>query len=223
MRKVLLFALTASVISSVAHAQIDKGTVLLGGNIYLSNNKSENSTPTSFDKNKTTNFGIAPSAGVAIKPNTILGISLRYSKWKNTTVLYSGNHESTEYGTEVFLRRYLTLGKGFYLFAQPGVYFNRNIRETKYSASEQINKGWTTGINLYPGISYAVNKRFHLEAGLGSIANLSYSQNKNKYEVLSSGETSNSKGSEFSFSSSLSSSSPIIIGFRFFLSKKGKE
>jgi hypothetical protein len=224
MRKVLLFAFTAMVVSSVANAQINKGTVLLGGNIYLGNNKFEGSTPTSYEKTKATNIGIFPSVGVAIKPNTILGISLRYSQWKYTSVQYSGDHKNKNYGTEVFLRRYLTLGKGFYLFAQPGVYFYRAIQDTRYySSSEEINKSWNTGINLYPGISYAVNKRFHLEAGLGNIANLSYSENKKKSKQLSNGQTSTSKGSEFSVSSSLSSNSPINIGFRFFLSKKGKE
>jgi hypothetical protein len=224
MKKVLLSAFALLVLSSLCQAQIEKGTTLLGGNINFSSNKSESTSQPNSDKNKSTWFGIHPTVGVAIKPNTILGIQLGYSHGKSSVQPSNGSQESSNsnYRTEVFLRRYLALGKGFYLFAQPGVYFNKSTSETNYPSSEYNNKSWSTGVSLYPGISYAVNKRFHLEAGLGNMADLGYGQNTTENKSESGGQTtvSKSKGSNFSFSSSLSNGNSITIGFRFFLSKK---
>ncbi|MCU7548615.1 hypothetical protein OCK74_05775 [Chitinophagaceae bacterium LB-8] len=220
MKKILLSLISSVIISSIVHAQIDKGTVLLGGNLYLSKNKSESTDPPSDNyKNETTNFGITPSVGVAIKPNTIVGIQLGYAHGKSS-IENSGSDKHESYRTEAFLRKYLTLGKGFYLFAQPGVYYNGYTYEMESSNSKRTIKEWSVGIDLYPGISYALNKRFHLEAGLGNMADLSYGQSKNENKSKPGGETSSSKGHNFEFSSSLSTYTSINIGFRFFLGKR---
>ena len=222
MKKFLLFAFAFIGLSSLVKAQIEKGTVLLGGNLYFSSNKSESTTPPN-NRDKSTNFGIHPAVGVAIKPNTILGLQLGYSQGESSIEPSSGSQEYTSYRTEFFLRRYLTLGKGFHLFGQPGVYFNRSINKyNNFSGSGYKNKGWDAGISLYPGISYAVTKRFHLEAGLGNMANLSYGKNKHESKSSTNGQISKSEGSNFTFSSSLSNGTPITIGFRFFLPNKTK-
>lgn len=222
MKKVLLFAFTAIAISTVTYGQIEKGTVLLGGNLNFGTSKSENSTLSSHYKNETSSYGFTPSVGFTIKPNTIVGLQLGYAHSKNTSEPNSGTQEHNDYSAEIFLRRYLTLGKGFYVFAQPGVFFNRNIYEYITNSSNQENKGWNVGVSLYPGISYAVSKRFHLEAGLGNFANLSYSKSQSESKDISSNQMATSKSSGFSFSSSLSDNSSISIGFRFFIPKKAK-
>lgn len=222
MKKVLLFAFTATIVSTVAHAQIDKGAILLGGTISLNHNITESTTPSSSDQNKVTDVGIMPAIGIAIKPNTIVGIQLGYGHNKSSIEPNSGSQKYNIYRAEIFLRKYMGLGKGFYLFAQPGIFFYNSSQENKYTNLTSTNKGWSTGLSLNPGLSYAVNKNFHLEAGLGNLAALSYGKTKYESKPIPGGATSRSKGSSFSFSSSLSNNSPVSIGFRFFLSKKGK-
>lgn len=217
MRKVILFAITAIVISSAAHAQMDKGTVLLGGFLFLSSNKVEYTNPVGTTETKGNHFNFTPAIGVAIKSNMFLGLQTGYnhSIYKPESSNYK--QEETDYRAELFLRRYFTLGKGFSLFAQPGIYYNTSKQENNKINSETIANSKSVGISLYPGISYAISKRFHLEAGIGNIVDMYYSSSDSETTGMPNGGPITEKQNAYSFSSSLSSSSPISIGFRFFL------
>jgi hypothetical protein len=73
------------------------------------------------------------------------------------------------------------------------------------------------GVNLYPGVTYVVGRRFHLEAGLNNLLSLQYTSSKN--ENTSSGQTSVNKSSGIDFSTNLSTAAPLTVGFRFVLGK----
>ena len=85
MKKVLLFAFATLTLTTFTQAQIEKGTVLLGGNLNFGSNKSENITSPNNNKYESKHFGITPSIGVAIKPNTILGIQFGYFQGENVS------------------------------------------------------------------------------------------------------------------------------------------
>lgn len=217
MRKNLLFALIAFVVSSIAHAQIEKGTVLLGGNIGLQSSKEDFSNSSNVTEGKSHYFGFFPAAGIAVKQNMIIGIELGYSHSKSDKMSYSSDDKGSNYFCGIFLRRYFPVLKNFNVFAQPGLAFSKEKREYQYENSITNQKSWNIGLGLYPGVSYAVSKRFHLETGLANIANISYRQSKQEELFQSTGQKSSRKRNEFSFSSNLSSNALINIGFRFFL------
>lgn len=198
----------------LANAQINKGTILLGGNIGFSTNKAKDTT---LENNSVSIF---PAIGVAIKQNLIAGISLGYGHYKND--LTAGSYSQSEnksYGATIFLRKYVPLGKGFYLFGETGLNYQSSSYTYTYKdpsspPQESRSKNQNININLYPGLSYAVSKRFQLEIGLPQLANLGYSKSTNI-----TNDVIDTEASGINFNASASSFSNISLGFRFFFSK----
>jgi hypothetical protein len=211
MRKTLLFLFACLFINSFVQAQIKKGTILLGGNISASSSKTETST-TIPSEQKSRGINISPSLGFTIKENLILGGGVNYGYSSSTE--QSFKRTNNNYGANLFLRKYLTLEKGFYLFGEGSAFVNKANTEDKNSGTiSSSNKFLTVGLNFNPGVSYAVNNRFHLEVGLNNLGYISYQ--KQKY---TSGSNT-SKTNSFSLGSNLSGSSPLSVGFRFLLGK----
>lgn len=215
MKRIILLT-TVSLFTLLSQAQITKGSVLLGGGIFLSDMKSDD--PAYYHNNRL-QWGIAPSVGKAVKENLIYGITLSYNNWKDRDPNYSGKQINDNYGGGLFLRKYLPLGKGFYLFGEPGLdffYGKHTIyqNETDYS----VTKNWNVYLNFDPGISYAVSRKFHLEAGLGNLVSISYGRSKTEYSYLNTSYPP-SHGSGFSLSSSLSTTTQLFVGLKFLLAK----
>jgi hypothetical protein len=202
----VLFACTAN-------AQINKGAVLLGGNIaYSEVNYGE---PSNQDQN---DFIISPSVGFAYKTNRVAGVGINYghSKVENQ----NSKTETESIGGFVYMRRYWQLGKSFYLFAEGngGYLHSERIYRSKVTTDRQEQK--TNGIQfgLYPGIAYALGKKIQLEAGLNNLVGLSIQNTRTKTTNPWTGNTS-TKNSSVNFSMNLDGRAPLSLGFRFLLNK----
>ena len=213
MKRIVLSTLILFCIASVANAQITKGTKLLGGNLSTSLSKSDTEP-----LNRQFGITINPSLGFTYKDNHVIGFTATYghsdSRYQNT------RSESDTYGAGVFYRRYLTLGKGFYLFGQA------NAGYTLYDADQyshqsfngQKSRQHNMGISLYPGVAFAVNKRIHLELGMNNLATLNYSTNTTK--TYFPGFHSEAKYSGVNFYTNANPQSDLSVGFRIALGKK---
>jgi hypothetical protein len=210
MRRILILIIAGTCISFCGYTQISKGSVLLGGGISFNNVRQTVNNPDSKEDYLT----VTPVIGVAVKENLVMGIQLTYGHSESNTP-FAPLFDNNNYGAELFIRKYLPLGKGFYLFGQSGVYYRTNNYKYTYPAYTAEQKDRAVGINLYPGISYAITKKFHLEAGLASLASLEYSTNK----ITNAGTVTQNKKA-VSLNASASSLSNFNIGFRFFLAKK---
>ena len=173
MRKLLLLTSVATAIAISTQAQINKGTILLGGNISGSTNKETNSNATY--ENKFRGVTIAPSIGFATGNNKIWGFNANYGSTRSKH-LDLINFEYNRYGGGIFYRRYATLGKGFYLFGKGNAgYTYSKTREKSGFQNEHTTKTTRTdivSISVHPGIAYAVHKNFHLELAINNIASL---------------------------------------------------
>ena len=208
MKRILFFSSLLVLLTSALNAQISKGSILLGGSIGFNKNKVE-------DTDKESNsVSVMPAIGVAIKQNLVAGISLTYNGSKNTYNTPNSETKNDSYGASFFMRKYMTLGKGFFLFGEGNLYYQTSKNVYSYSGSENVQKSWGTGIYIYPGLSYAVSKRFHLETGLPQLANFGFSKTKS----ISNGATTE-KDKGVSFNVSAGSLSTISLGFRFFFAK----
>lgn len=224
MKKVLFFTLIAFGVSSISNAQISKGSILLGGGLNVSKIKSENSTPPSPETNQT-NFTVNPAIGIAIKENLVFGALLSYGNSENTYGSPSQAQENdySSYGGGFFLRKYLVLGKGFYAFGQGDLSYSHQKQTNNYSYPNSPNfsntteKGWNIGLNLSPGISYAINKKFHLEAGFSNL--FGFNLSKSKINSVSNSSQYSQEKNGFGFNSSASNLSGYNIGFRFLFAK----
>jgi hypothetical protein len=213
MKKLLLLTVISIVIASISHAQITKGTILLGGDLSATFQKTD-----SEPRAKYTSYYINPALGFTVKDNHVLGFNATFGH-SNSSYQQTRDERDT-YGAGVFYRRYLTLGKGFYLFGQANAGYSQEDAD-RYSHSTfagDKHRQHTVGVNLYPGITYTVNKRIHLELGMNNLVGLNYSTRKEKHYYP--GFYSESKSSGFNFRTNTNPDSHLSIGFRIALGKK---
>lgn len=214
MRKFTLLTVAFLFIASLTNAQISRGTILLGGSISANTNKTKNGN----DESKSNGFSIYPAVGFTVKENTVVGVRGGYSHSKSD---YNNNYpeqENNGYSLGVFMRKYLSLGKNFYLFGEGGLGYNhQNNSQTSSIDSKYILKGNGVSANLYPGIAYALNKRIHLEASINNLISLGYYTSKTENITIAGQSSSKSNG--FSFDTNVSASVPLSLGFRFVLGK----
>lgn len=114
------------------------------------------------------------------------------------------------------MRKYLPLGKGFYLFGESLIFFSEAKSEPLNSSGSPIQNNYTaTGLNFYPGISYAVNRKIHLEIAMNSLVSIGYSSQKTTVSGNGSAETIKS----FNMNVNANPLNQPTIGFKFLLAK----
>jgi hypothetical protein len=212
MKKSTLLLLGILFLASYAEAQIKKGTLLLGGGISAGIGKQETNT----DQSKSDGISIYPVIGWAIKDNTVVGIKAGYTS--NNQHVNQSTQFFDAYSLGLFLRRYLGLGKSFYLFGEASAAYAHQKSKSE-STPSYSNSITSNGISLdfFPGIAYAVNKRIHLELALNNL--VSFSLGKSRMEYTSTGGNNYSKSRYAQFSTNLSTSAPLSVGFRFVFGK----
>lgn len=217
--KVLLPLLFAFTCALTTQAQISKGAKLFGSSIGYNHVKLNSSNVMQSDI-KTTSFVVSPSAGVAVKENLVVGIRLDYSKSTEKSQHNYGSSGTTEnknYGGGFFLRKYVPLVNRLYVFGESNIMYTVNRQKASQQSSsnsgyEIKSKGWSTGLNFTPGISYGVSKKFQIEGGFNSLLNVSYAKSKTTYE-------NNEVAKMDSFSGGIGSDngSMFYVGFRVIL------
>jgi len=214
MRKILLSVLASLLFAFCLNAQISKGSILLGGGFTVASSKNENSN---YNPNSRTSrvININPSVGLAIKKNMIVGAGPSYSNYysKDNTDQFQKRHA---WGINAFIRKYLELGKNFYLFGEGNINASKGNGEDK-SNFGLISKTSGYGLNMgfAPGVSYQVSKRFQVEAGIGNLFYVGYNVSKSEYYNPATKTTSKS----FDAGANISGFSPFSLGFRFLILK----
>jgi hypothetical protein len=219
MKRILLFALIIIGASVTVSAQINKGAVLVGGNVSFADGSRKTEGMQSSADGKITSYGINPSVGFAYKENRVWGIFGGISK---TDYLNSAIASELTYGGGAFLRQYKPLGKEFYFFAEETAYFwySREKASPVFQGNPTY-KTYNTGLGITPGLAYGVSKKFQLELSLNNLLTINYANRKQ--ESSNPGNTPVSiKESAFGMQSSLSGLGQLgylNIGARFIIGK----
>ena len=206
---------------SVANAQIKKGDIVLGGNLGYSDQSSTNQTaPMTTIGSRGLN--INPSLGKAIKDNLVLGIDISYihSSYSQSTADTSTDHQTDNGGLlGVFVRRYKPIGAGFSLFGEAelsGNYTHGNNVEPGGSQIFSHSNSYGFTLNLYPGIAYALNRKWQIEISLPSFLSMDYTHSKETQQYT--GQTAQtSTNHSFGLSSSLTGNDEFAIGVRYII------
>lgn len=221
MKIVLLFSLFF--ISVTSFAQLQQGSITLGGDVSFSGGNSSSSQTNSGSQN---NYGggISLLAGKAIKENLFLGAGVNYSGAKNK---YSSSangvseQNSHAYGAFIWTRKYYPLLKSFYLFINGnlGVSFS-SYEQKSTGALTQKQTGTAINASILPGVSYQLRKNFFLDAAVNNLANVYYSTAKTNFKDSQGNTTSTTKNNSWGFSSSVGNgANPLQIGMRWIISK----
>jgi hypothetical protein len=210
MKKVLLSLLVLFTIT-LTQAQIKKGAHFLGGSLGIYFEKTPRDTATDLVSN---NFSFTPAYGRAIKDNLIFGGDLLIQTSQYESIYNKEDRKS--YGAGIFLRKYMELGKKFYLFAEgrlSGYYEKTYAVSLYFSDGNYKRQGYTIQAGLYPGVAFAVTNKFHIETGFNNLLYAQFSKTITDY----TGSIYNSETNRFMLGSSLSGFNGFVIGFRFLL------
>ncbi len=204
-------------IGGTLNAQITKGSKLIGGNLTLGSSKGESGTQP--NNTKSSSFYFHPSFGVAVKENLIVGIKGGYGHTlnKNQSGQSEGKQKSNSYSAGMFVRKYKQLGKSdFYLFGDAGLNYQHinNIQEIDRVETSNT-KDHRLGIAITPGLSYAVNKRLHLELSVGDLFSAGFSKYKETNPTANRYKTN----STFVSTNISNITNSLSFGLRFLLAK----
>lgn len=230
MKKTLIFAAIAGTALS-ASAQIGKGSFFAGLDFsYYSNNgknsSTSNSTTTQGSENKYSYLTLGPSIQYFLAENLSVGLSAGINNNKQTNDYpNNANKDKYEYNTNgttfgLFARKYINCADNFYTFV--GLGFDMGSSKGTNSHSTTVNNAVTTtktsseyknsnvGLNL--GFAWFITPKIMFQGSFGA---LSYSSNKQKYNISEDGKTyqeQNSSGINFSLTSG---NYPFSLGFAY--------
>ncbi len=225
--KILLTIAAFTFFVLTANAQIEKGTILLGGSINYYFDK--NSQPFLYNNYDYKNEGVGANIqiGRAIKTNSFAGIILSYSHANSYTTAVSPDsnfNKSSTLGAGVFYRKYKKLLKDFYFFAEVSGQYQHG--ETKQAGSTNVyynSKAASNGgtITFTPGISYGVCKNLQMELLMNGLVSTSYTHIRYNFISGTPPVTSYGKSNSFSINANLNSNllSGFGIGFKYFVGK----
>ena len=217
MKKITIFA-GILFFFSIANGQVNKGAILIGGQVSSVDFKSSDSSSKSNNPYSNVSISLAKSFDL----NSLYGVSLGYAPYSTTREMNNGSstYISRSYSASIFYRKYQKLLNTLYLFNETGIQFN--YVQTKYSyntinlfgEAPYTGNGYTGSLNYSPGIAYRIFKRMDLELTLPNLASLSYSTSKNLGSNV--GSVGNSKNSSFTFNTNLSFSQ-LAFGLKIIL------
>ena len=203
MKKLFILALFMTGSAGWAGAQFVKGDKVLGAGLSFSTSSTDSkSNPSSMYKSSSTSGGLSVDLGIAGRPNRLGGFFLNASAGSsrseyNSLPSFDTQSDFYSLGGGLFTRRYRSLGKGFYLFAEgrAGIFYSRNNTDNS-PYTKRTSLGVSTG--LFPGLTYQTGKRFMLDLRFADFVSLNFDRMVN---TTASG--TKDKTSSFGFSSSL--------------------
>jgi hypothetical protein len=222
MEKRFVFLTAALIIINCVSAQINKGSVFIGGDIGGSIGKTTKNGATYLEQK---GIVISPTYGKAVKDNLIVGAKLLF---QYTDERFPGTGNTTPeikqtqpfYGVAVFLRKYKPIrGSSFYIFIEGGVstLYSTFNKENSTTLEKQNSKLFIANLYAYPGIAFTVNKKLQLESGFINLLRLSYTHQKN---ILTSTTTTTFVSNSIGLGASLNNIAPLYVGFRVLINNK---
>lgn len=228
MRKFLLGLFLLQLISLSAIAQVEHGSVLIGGkvNFHTTNSddrRSMDSQMATSQTIKSNEFHFNPQIGFVIGNNWVVGPMFTYATEKSVRNSFFSNSSNSEritsdhnvFGAALFARKYLPFGDKFSAFAElnSGVLWNKfnSVYETSSSdANENETKYDEYQTNLMAGLAYFPINWLAIELSTNLVSFTHSKQHEGEGNFKK-----NSNSLDFGFNTSA-----INLGVSFFLNNK---
>ncbi|MGY2130835.1 hypothetical protein ACW9KT_01300 [Hymenobacter sp. HD11105] len=201
MKKALLLTPLLSLGFLTAHAQISKGTVLIGGNIGYSQSTTESKytgsvTPTGQNlvDNTSRSFSINPNVGYFLADNLLVGASVGFSTGRETGPHYSttsagervSKHNS--FSVAPFLRYYYLPIENFGFYGQVAAGYYQQKQSTTFDSPGSYvpnNNNYGGFASITPALVFFPISQLGLELTAG---NIGYTRTRNKPTELMPGQ-----------------------------------
>jgi len=199
-------------------AQINKNSVLLGGQLTYYNSKVQ--IERLHQKSESGVIGI--SMGKAVKENKVVGINFTFSPIRQNNYPVIGDTTNLRYNRfdiGGFYREYKKIAKDFYFFTEIDIAFITAKQTEHYkTAAADVEANQRGGVIwLTPGISYQVFKKWQLELTIPNLLTMQYLTTKIQSSLP---QIKNEKLEQFLFYSSTTNNTGLGflgVGFRFIL------
>jgi hypothetical protein len=233
MKKILLGLLMFQLFSFAANAQIQKGSILLGGAFNFQNNQTNFDTqyqPQSLTSKSTVNsnsFGFNPKIGYSLDNNWMVGTLLILNSSKSTSEAttvndgditnFTESRKGFTYGIGFFTRKYFPFNDHLAAFGAINTNISKQNNQVKSTNNSQGNievEGDYTalGSSLQAGLTYFPKNWLAIELYTDLIQ---FSRTSQKQD----NDSQNSKTTNSGFSSGLNTAS-FYFGVSFFLNNK---
>lgn len=219
MKKSLVLILSLMLLSISSFAQLQKGNLLLGGNVNFqtSSTESDNLGVAGGNTAKSNSFSISPLVGYFLSDRTVLGVKVNYFSSKTENLILAGPSvifENDQIGLGPFVRRYFPVKDWVAFYGQAEVnYGSARHFQTNNSNSSSETKIRSVNFAASLGLSFFPTKWMSIDV---SAHPLSFSSQKNQN---TSGGASGSETTTNGFNLNLNSNS-LSLGAHFFLNKK---
>lgn len=219
MKKSLLLVLSLMLLSTSSFAQLQKGNLLLGGNVNFqtSSTESDNLGVAGGNTAKSNSFFVSPLVGYFLSDRTVLGLKIDYSSSKTENLIFSGPSvifENDRIGLGPFVRRYFPVKEWVAFYGQAEVnYGSARHFQTNNSSSSSETKTRYVSFAASLGLSFFPTQWMSIDVSANP---LSFSSQKNQ-NILggASGSETTTNGFDFNLNSN-----SLSLGAHFFLNKK---
>jgi hypothetical protein len=189
MKKMIVVAVLGLIGTQFANAQVKKGNILLGGNVFVAT--SSDKTDGVDGKITRTDFGISPKVGYAVSDKWVVGVFAN-TEFSTRKTIADVKTKENSIAPGIFVRNYHNIGESkFAFFGEANVSYAFGSTEVAGTKTDKFN---TIDANVVPGIAYFVTKRFNVEGVFGGI---NFNSQKNKPQPTGAESTSTSFGLEF--------------------------
>lgn len=152
-------------VGSFTYAQIQKGDVLIGGSLFISNTTLENAQPSSLEANS---FNFSPRAGLFLSEKMSLGLIIGYDRDKieNSNVGVPNTTTENLFTFGAYMRNYKSLSEKFFFYLQTSILIGTgNADVVVNNAIQEADRG-AFGIEIQPGVSYFFTDRLSLDVSI---------------------------------------------------------
>lgn len=222
-KKFIALAIAGSLISVLSHAQIGKGSFLFGGSIGYSTGTSSNIPARDWQyETKRSSIQLSPSFAYAVSDNFFLGADLSFSQYREKYDIATPgavtSFKNNSYGGGIFARRYWEVANRLYIFGQGRIGYlsiKNNLPPYDINTSSTKIKGYVLDASIYPGLSFALSEKVHIESAFFNLLTVAYSKRDYSYYNNTPAESMKT----LNVSSSFDNATSLTLGVKILLSK----
>lgn len=219
MKKSLILILSLMLLSISSFAQLQKGNLLLGGNVNFqtSSTESDNLGVAGGNTSKSNRFSFSPLVGYFFSDRTVLGLKVDYFSSKTENRILAGPtiiFENDGIGLGPFVRRYFPIKEWVAFYGQAEVNYG-SARHLNTNSSSSSSETKTRSVNFAAslGLSFFPTQWMSIDLSANPLS--FYHQNNQNNSGSSSSSEVNTSGFNFDLNSN-----SFSLGAHFFLNKK---
>lgn len=168
MKTIIITLIFTFFITCVSFAQPTEGTYVVGGHANFGYSKPQSD----LVKSQRTNFTISPSIGKFISEKYQIAFGLGYSHSNRKEEMSSGSYfkqTAHSFSIRFATTRYFPIADKLYFTLEAAITpsYDVNFSKTEYIGVENQSNNISARLNISPGLTYFINKKWMLYSSIG--------------------------------------------------------